>query len=154
MQHLAELNIARIRYPLDDPRMADFVDNLDRINTLAERMPGFVWRLKDDGGDATTFRSFDDPDIIPNLSVWASVAAFETFAWRTVHRKFYTRRNEWFSKLDGPHFVMWWIEAGHVPDLEEAKARLEHLRVHGPTDQAFGWESLAGASDWMEARCA
>ena len=42
--HLAQLNIGRIRYEVDDPRMAGFVDNLASVNAIAERSPGFVWR--------------------------------------------------------------------------------------------------------------
>ena len=68
--HLAELNIARLKYPFDDPRVAEFADNLDRVNGIAERSEGFVWRLQDDGGDATDIRAFDDPLVIVNMSVW------------------------------------------------------------------------------------
>ena len=50
-RHLAQLNIGRFRYPTDDPRMADFMNNLDLVNGLAERSKGFVWRLKDDSGN-------------------------------------------------------------------------------------------------------
>ena len=53
--HLAEVNIGKFRYPTTDPRMAEFMDNLDRINALAERSPGFVWRLVGDNNNATDF---------------------------------------------------------------------------------------------------
>ena len=39
--HLAQLNIGRIRYDIDDPRMADFTDNLALVNGIAERSDGF-----------------------------------------------------------------------------------------------------------------
>src|SRR5262245_20450952 len=96
--HLAQLNIGRLRYSLDDPRMAEFVDNLDRVNGLAERAQGFVWRLKDDSGNATAMRAFADPRIIVNMSVWESVEALERYVWQTVHKRFYGRRHEWFDK--------------------------------------------------------
>jgi hypothetical protein len=153
-QHLAELNIGRLRYPTDDPRIADFMNNLDLVNGLAERSEGFVWRLKDDSGNATDIRPFDDPRIIVNLSVWQSVEALERFVWRTVHKRFYGRRPEWFDKLEGPHFVMWRIPAGHLPSVNEAKERIEYLAAHGPTDFAFGWESVPAAQLWKTARCA
>jgi hypothetical protein len=153
-QHLAELNIGRLRYPTDDPRIADFMNNLDLVNGLAERSEGFVWRLKDDSGNATDIRPFDDPRIIVNLSVWQSVEALERFVWRTVHKRFYGRRPEWFEKLEGPHFVMWRIPAGHLPSVNEAKERIEYLAAHGPTDFAFGWESVPAAQLWKTARCA
>jgi hypothetical protein len=41
--HLAQINIARMLAPIDDPVMADFVANLPSINVV-EQSPGFVWR--------------------------------------------------------------------------------------------------------------
>jgi hypothetical protein len=152
--HLAQLNIGRIRYPLDDPRMADFVNNLDRVNAIAEHTPGFIWRLQDNSGNATAIHAFDDPRMLLNMSVWEPVEALERFVWQTVHKRIYGRRPEWFEPLDRPHFVMWWVPAGHRPDLAEAKGRLEHLWAHGPSDYAFGWESIPSAQLWKTARCA
>jgi hypothetical protein len=152
--HLAQLNIGRLRYPTDDPRLADFMSNLDLVNGLAERSPGFVWRLKDESNNATNFRPFADPMMAINLSVWDSVEALERYVWQTVHKRFYGRRGEWFEKLDGPHFVMWWVPAGHLPTVAEAKERLERLAAHGPSDYAFGWESVPAAQLWKTARCA
>src|SRR5713226_530043 len=151
-EHLAQLNIGRVRYPLDDPRMAEFVNNLGLVNGLAERAPGFVWRLKDDSGtSSTSIRPFDDPQIIVNMSVWESIEALERYVWQTVHKRFYGRSQEWFDKLEGPHLVMWWVPAGHQPTMSEAKARLAHLAAHGPSDQAFGWESIPAAQLWKTA---
>jgi hypothetical protein len=152
--HLAQLNIGRLRYPTDDPRMADFTNNLDLVNGLAERGKGFIWRLKDDSGDATHIRPFDDPQIIVNISVWESVESLERFVWQTIHKRFYGRRPDWFDKMDGPHFVMWWVPAGHRPTVSEAKERLEYLAAHGPSDYAFGWESVPAAQLWKTAQCA
>ena len=111
-QHIAQLNIGRVRHPLDDPRMADFMDNLVRINALAERSPGFVWRYSDESGNATSTRPYpDDSRMMVNMSVWESVAALEKFVWQTVHTRFYGRKHEWFEKLDGPYFVLWRVPA-------------------------------------------
>jgi Domain of unknown function (DUF3291) len=153
-QYLAELNIGRLRYPLDDPRMADFANNLDRVNGIADRSEGFVWRLKGDSGNATSIRAFDDPRIIVNVSVWESVEALERYVWQTVHKRFYGRRHEWFDRYEGPYFVMWWVPQGHRPTVAEALGRLEHLKANGPSDYAFGWESLPSAQLWRSARCA
>jgi len=154
-RHLAQLNIGRLRYETSDPRMADFVDNLARVNAIADRIEGFVWRLQDASGNATDYRPYpDDHRMAINMSVWATVEAFETFVWQTVHKRFYGRREEWFEKLDGRYFVMWWVPAGHIPTVQEAIERLEHLRRHGPSDHAFGWDSLAAAQLWKTARCA
>jgi hypothetical protein len=88
-----------------------------------------------------------------NLSVWESVEALERYVYQTVHKRFYGRREEWFDKMETPHFVMWWIPAGHVPTLDEAKERLEYLAMHGPSDRAFGWDGAPAAQLWKTARC-
>jgi len=151
-RHLAQFNIARIRYPLDDPRMAEFVENVERVNGLAEKIDGFVWRLHDESGHAMNMTVYDDPRILPNLAVWQNVEALERFVWQTLHRRFYGRRREWFEPIE-PTLVMWWIPAGHRPNLAEAVARLDHLRAHGPSDFAFGWENIPAARLWRTARC-
>ena len=152
-RHLAQLNIGRFRYPTDDPRMADFMNNLDLVNGLAERSEGFVWRLQDDSGNATNFRPFPDPNMAVNLSVWESVEALERFVWATAHKQFYNRKGGWFEKLATPHFVMWPVAAGHIPGLEEAKSRLEHLERNGDSDVAFGWSHLPHIKLWMSRKC-
>src|SRR5215813_5003324 len=133
--HLAQLNIGRLRYEVNDPRMADFVDNLARVNAIADRAEGFIWRLQDATGNATSYRPYgDDPRMAINMSVWEDVAALERYVWQTVHKRFYGRREEWFERLDGTYFVMWWVPAGHIPTVEEAVERLEHLNRHGAHD--------------------
>jgi len=154
-QHLAQLNIGRLRHETDDPRMADFMNNLARVNAIAERSPGFVWRYTDATGNATDTRPFDgDPRMAINLSVWESVEALEKFVWQTVHTRFYNRKTEWFEKLDGAYFVLWHVAAGHRPSVAEAIARLEHLKTHGPSAHAFGWQDMESAKLWRSARCA
>jgi len=151
--HIAQLNIGRPLHALDDPRMAGFMQNLDRVNVVAERSPGFVWRLKDDSNNATALRPFDDPDMLVNMSVWESVDTLERFVWATAHKQFYNRKGGWFEKLAEPHFVMWPISEAHIPDLGEAKARLEHLRTRGDSDFAFGWSHLPHIKLWMSRQC-
>lgn len=153
--HLAELNIARLKYDFEDPRVADFAENLELVNGIAERSEGFVWRFVDDGGaSAIDIRMFDDPAVITNLSVWQTPEHLERYVWNTVHKRFYERRAEWFSLMEKQHFVMWWVDEGHQPSLDEAAARLEHLQAHGDTDFAFGWSHLPHVKLWQQARCA
>ena len=152
--HLAQLNVGRIRYATDDPRMADFMGALDAVNALAERSPGFVWRLKDDSNNATSILVSDDPRFLINMSVWESAEQLEHFVWNTVHKRFYRKKGNWFEPMTTPHFVMWWIPAGHIPAPAEALARLRHLTAHGVSDHAFGWESLPNIKLWMQQRCA
>jgi heme-degrading monooxygenase HmoA len=140
--HLAQLNVARMRAPLDDPSMADFVDNLERINKLGDASPGFVWRLQDDDGAATSYRPFDDDDIIVNLTVWESVAALRAYAYTTEHRDFLRRRREWFLPLDSPYLALWWLPEGELPTVEDAVARLAHLAERGPSERAFTFASV------------
>lgn len=135
--HLAELNIAKMLAPLDSEQMSGFMNGLAEINALAEAAPGFVWRLTTPAGDATELRPFDDPEIIVNMSVWESIDALFDYTYYSAHTDFFRRRGEWFSKMDTPAVVMWWIPAGHIPTLDEAKEKLEHLTRHGATPTAF-----------------
>jgi hypothetical protein len=152
--HLAQLNIGRIRYEVDDPRMAGFTSNLALVNGLAERTPGFVWRYIDDSGNSTSTRPYPDPRMAINLSVWENVEALERFVYQTVHKRFYNRRTEWFEHLSDAYFVMWWVPAGQRPSVAEAVARLEHFKAHGPSDHAFGWADASATQLHKTARCA
>jgi hypothetical protein len=152
--HIAELNVGRLRAPVDHPLVKEFIDNLDRINALAERMPGFVWRLTGGGNNATDLHLGDDPTMAVNLSVWETVEQLETYVFGTLHAKFYQRRREWFELMDRPHFVLWHVPQGHRPTLAEAGDRLAHFQAHGPSDVAFGWAEAIGADRLRRLRCA
>ena len=154
-KHLAEFNIAEAKWDLSDPRMADFVNNLDRINAMAERMPGFVWRLKDEP-EGTMAAAWDgNPRLLDNLSVWETPEQLVTFVFQTAHKQIYARREEWFPLMESHHFVLWWVEPGHQPSREEAQGKLRYLDEHGPTPEAFLWDQLElNTSEWREARCA
>lgn len=140
--HLAQINVGRLLHPLDDPRMAGFVDNLDQINALAEASDGFVWRLKDESGNATSIAAYDDPEIIVNMSVWTSPEALYAFAYQTAHRRFVQRRKEWFQLFEAPYLALWWIEEGSVPTVAEGRQRLDHLTQVGPTAHAFTFRRI------------
>ena len=144
--HLAELNVGRLIAPTDDPRVAEFMANLDRINGLGKRMPGFVWIMEGTAGSGNTDSAINgDPQYVPNLTVWEDVASLERFVWGTIHKQFYERRAKWFEVLGEMHFVMWWVPAGHRPSLAEALDRLAYRRANGDSDHAFGWDHLAEA---------
>ena len=137
MQHIAQVNIARMKAPLDSPVMASFVARLAEINALADRSPGFVWRLQTEEGDATYLRPYDDDRILFNLSVWESIDALKQYVYRTAHAELLRDRRSWFKHFDGSYVALWWVEAGHIPSIEEAKERLAHLEKNGPSDFAF-----------------
>ena len=154
--HLAELNVGRLLAPTDDPRVAEFMAALDRVNGLGKRMPGFVWIMEGSGEPNTgntDAKIGGDPQFVFNLTVWESVETLEAFVFNTVHRQFYERRREWFEVLDRMHFAMWWVPQGHQPFLEEGIERLEHLQAHGNSDFAFGWSWLETAKLYRERAC-
>jgi GNAT superfamily N-acetyltransferase len=140
--HLAQVNVARLRHPIDHPATADFVAGLVPVNAVADASPGFVWRLQTDDGDATALRVFPDPEVIVNLSVWTSVEALRAFIYRSDHTAFLRRRGEWFDRMSTPSVALWWVPADHLPDIAEARARLDFLVANGPTPYAFGLRTL------------
>jgi Domain of unknown function (DUF3291) len=152
--HLAQLNVAQALDDMDSPRLAGFMGALDAVNAVAERSHGFVWRLKDDGGNATDIKVAEDSRFIVNLSVWETPAHLEHFVWNTVHKRVYQKKAKWFGSMPKAHFVMWWVPTGHRPTTDEALAKLEDLRTRGPGEEAFGWESLPNIKLWMSQRCA
>jgi hypothetical protein len=150
--HLAQLNIAIPRAPLDDPSMAGFTNDLSAINALADAAPGFVWRLVGDGDDdATGLRPFG-PNVMVNLSVWESVEALRNFTYGDAnHLESLRRRREWFSHEGlGSHLVLWWIPAGTIPTLDEAGRRLALLDQQGPGPAAFTLRTPFPSSDSYE----
>jgi hypothetical protein len=150
---LAQLNIGVIRAPMDSPVMADFASNLERINALAERTPGFVWRLQTDAGDATAIRPFDgEPNMLVNMSVWRDVESLNRYVYHSDHVELMRRRREWFERMDAPYLVLWWVPKGHRPAVTEAIARLEWLRAHGPTAHAFSFRQAFPPPDAASAQ--
>ncbi|MEU1124617.1 DUF3291 domain-containing protein [Streptomyces sp. NPDC005899] len=143
--HLAQLNVATLRHPLDDPRMAPFVEMLDPINDVADVTPGFVWRLVEEGtGDATGLRPAGE-NVIVNLTVWESREALWDFTYRSGHLEVMRRRREWFERHVEAHMVLWWVPAGHLPTVAEALERLAGLRADGPSPRAFTFTSSYAA---------
>ena len=140
--HIAQINIGRVRAPLDDPQMAGFVNRLDEINAIADKSPGFVWRLQTPEGNATYLRPYDDDRILVNMSVWETVEAFKNFVYRSVHAEVLRQRQEWFEKFSGAYLALWWVPVGHTPGMDEAKKRLAHLDAHGPTQFAFTLKTI------------
>jgi hypothetical protein len=139
--HLAQLNVGRAVAPLDSPAMAEFMALLDEINALADRSPGFVWRLQAADGNATSIRPFDDKFILVNLSVWESIEQLKAYVYQSAHAEVLRRRREWFEKFSGGYLALWWVPAGHIPTTAEAKQRLVHLQEHGETAYAFTFRS-------------
>lgn len=145
--YVAQVNIARMNAPLDDPLMAGFVAQLDDINALADRSPGFVWRLQSSQGNATYLRPYDDDRILFNLSVWQTIDHLKQYVYRSAHAELLRQRRAWFEKFAGTYVALWWVPASHTPSVDEAKKRLEHLAVHGPTPLAFTFKQTFPADE-------
>jgi Domain of unknown function (DUF3291) len=141
--HLAQINIGRVKAPIEDPLMAGFVARLDELNALADRSPGFVWRLQTTAGNATYFRPFPEDDrILMNMSVWETIEALRHYVYKTVHAELLRQRHEWFEQFEGAYTALWWVPAGHLPGIDEAKKRLAYLDKHGPTEFAFTFKTI------------
>jgi len=134
---IAQMNVGIIKGPMDSPIMAEFAANLDRINALADRSPGFVWRLQTEEGNATAIRPFADENLLVNMSVWRDLESLSEYVYRSAHAEILRRRREWFERMSEAYLVLWWVPAGHRPSIEEGVAKLEWLRAHGPTPEAF-----------------
>lgn len=136
---LAQVNVARLLHNVDHPRLKPFVDGLDAVNAASERSPGFVWRLQDEAGNATSFHLYDDPRRIVNLSVWTDADSLMAFVQSALHMSFLKRRREWFEKPSGAYAALWWVRAGYRPTVDEAQQRLESLDAAGATAFAFSF---------------
>jgi len=138
--HVAQLNVARLRVPLEHPAMIPFVTNLLTINAEADAAPGFVWRLQEPSGDATGLRPWGE-DMIVNMSVWTDVESLRQYVFTPGHIEIMRQRRAFFTPMDTPYAVLWWVPAGHIPTLDEAKERLDLLTAEGPSPRAFTFRS-------------
>ena len=154
--HLAQVNIGRIKAPLESPEMAGFVTRLDEVNALADRSPGFVWRLQGAAGNNTYLRPYPEDDrLLLNMSVWEGLEALTAYVYQTAHVELIQQRHQWFEKFDGAFLALWWVPAGHRPSVDEAKKRLARLAEQGPSPYAFTFrqpfpadQALLDSTDW------
>lgn len=136
--HLAQLNVGLAQAATDSTVMAGFMAGIDPINALADAEPGFVWRLQDGDGPGATALRPRGPDFMVNMSVWESLEALRAFVYRNgPHLDFMRLRREWFHRMAQEHLVLWWVPAGHIPDLDEGLSRLDLLCRQGPSPLAF-----------------
>jgi hypothetical protein len=135
--HLAQINVAQAVADMESPEMTGFVSRLDEINAMADHAPGFIWRLQGDNGNATSVQVFDDNLLLVNMSVWKSIDALREFVYKSIHVELIQNREAWFSKMVTAHQALWWIPAGHTPTEAEGKSKLEYIREHGTSAEAF-----------------
>jgi hypothetical protein len=123
--------------PIYHPVMADFVANLDAINNMAEKSPGFVWRLKGNDNNATAIKIFDDEFLIINMSVWETKEALFDFTYTSEHVGILRRKKQWFSPMGESHMAFWYVLSGQEPTPQEAEKRLTYFNEHGQTPYSF-----------------
>lgn len=148
--HLAQINIARLVAPQGDARVQPFFDALDRINAVADASPGFVWRLEDEGGNATAIQATPDPLLLINMSVWTDADALFAFVYRSAHTPEMARRREYFTLFEGAYQALWWIPAGTIPTINDGLSRLWHLDRFGPSPHAFTFKARYPAAGISE----
>jgi len=148
--HIARVNIGRIKAPLEDLVMKGFVSRLSEINALADRSPGFVWRLQSPAGNATYIRPYDDDRLLMNMSVWETIEALREYVYRSVHVELLQQRHSWFEKFRGVYAALWWVPEGHIPSIDEAKQRLGYLQDNGPTQYAFTFMTVFPAGEGLQ----
>ena len=140
---LAQVNIGRMREPLDSPLLADFVAALDPVNAAADAAPGFIWRLQTEDGNATAVHAFEwdqagSAGVLVNMSVWESVEALAAYVYSDAHRQVLRRRRHWFERMAEAYAALWWIPARPDPDdgrgrgagAAPAAVRAYAVRVH------------------------
>jgi hypothetical protein len=142
--HLAQLNLAKMKFAIDDPGMSGFVARLDDINALADSAAGFVWRLQTEEGDATGI-DFFGTDCLVNMSVWTDLDSLHNYIYRSAHNEVMALRKQWFDRMTEAYSVLWWVAENHIPTLEEASERLECLRLQGPGPGAFTFKQAFAA---------
>lgn len=139
--HIAQINIAQAKGEMETKIMHGFVSRLDEINAIADTSPGFVWRLQSENGDSTSFRVFNDPLLLVNMSIWETIEDLKTYVYKSMHVELIRDREAWFNKSKSVHQALWWVPAGYIPTLEEAKGKLKHLQKHGATKDVFTFGS-------------
>lgn len=135
--------------PIDDPIMADFVNNLDRINAIADKSEGFIWRLADIENNALAIQAFEDDTLIINMSVWTDMDSLFKFTYQTDHVEIFARRKEWFSRISDMHMVFWYVPEGHIPTPTEARQRLEYVNRHGESPYAFTFKTRFSVDEFL-----
>ena len=146
---IAQINIAKMKGRKDSPEMVAFVDNLDRINSLADGSDGFVWRLIEESGTEQPVNVFDDDFLLINMSVWQSLDSLFKFTYQSMHVEIFKRKQEWFNKMEKMHMVIWYIDNGAIPSVEEGKLRLEYIQDNGPTPYAFNFKKKFNEKELM-----
>ena len=135
--HVAQVNIVIPREPIDSPALAGFVALLEPVDALADAAPGFVWRLQDEGGDATAINAFDDDRILVNMSVWETVEALWNFTYSGEHLTVMRRRREWMIRPKSTYMAPLVDPRRPPPDHRRGRGPRRPATERGPSPEAF-----------------
>ena len=102
--------------------------------------------MGDGGADDTALRPFDNAEIIINMSVWTGLAELGAFVYRSGHVEVMRRRRDWFADME-TYMALWWVPAGTIPTVQDARERLDLLARLGPTAEAFTFRQPFPAPD-------
>ena len=144
-QHLAHFNWAELVADSGSAEVAGFEDTVPKINALAERSAGFVWRDGDERERACAIGwslFSDNPRLTASFSVWEDPQSLSDFVYATVHGAFLRRAEEWFVRGTGQNHALWWVPKGHVPSMQEARDRVDLLLERGPSGTVFDFGYL------------
>jgi hypothetical protein len=144
--NLAQVNIAKRLAPMDDPIMQDFINNVERINAIADEAEGFIWRMQDEDKDLGA-EIFKDDTLLINMSVWNDLECLFDYTYKSGHIEVFKRKKEWFSKMKMVHMAFWYIPEGYEPTFQDAKSRLDYLNKYGDTPYAFTFKSKFSPKD-------
>ncbi len=136
---IAQMNWGRMRYPITDPRMAEFAGSLQSVYRQAEDHSGFIWRIPDDEAEIQIGKLGRDQLISATVSVWKDVASLRDYTFTSLHGSFLERSSDWFQKVNGPQLVIWDVDPNERPTFEDAFSRLETLARMGDTARGYGW---------------
>lgn len=146
--NLAQVNIAKRLAPMDDPIMRDFVNNLDKINAIADVSDGFVWRMQDEDKDEGAL-VFQDDALLINISVWKNLESLFSYTYNSGHIEVLKRKKEWFGKMEMKHMAFWYIKEDAIPTFQDAKNRIDYLNMHGSTPYAFTFKKQFTVSEFL-----
>lgn len=134
---LAEVNVARLRAPIEDPALSGLVRALEDVNWLADKSSGFVWRHRPEQGPLTMGELPGAGEVVVTLSTWVDFGSLQSYVYRTAHGLFMQQRGRWFLPVGGFTTALWWVREGDRPTVAEGLSRLARLRSDGPTPEAF-----------------
>ena len=87
-----------------------------------------------------------------NMSVWSDIESLRHYVYHTSHRELLRQRHEWFERFEKVYMALWWVPRGHIPGIDEAKRRLDHLEANGPTQFSFTFRTVLAPDDAYQQR--